>query len=112
MMASQGNTTEYDPKTQTFTTQEQKDFDADIQADLDDDSFDFLIPESDPDYISVDMDNIKLLGGEKLYNLTGDDDTASTHPASSSMISFSSNSIHHYDADSCADGSDPNHSKI
>jgi len=104
--------TEYDPKTQTFLTQEQKDFDAEIQADLDDDSFEFLIPDADPDYIAVDMDNIKLLGGEKLYNLTGDDDTASTHPASSSMISFSSNSIHHYDTESCADGSDPNHSKL
>ena len=104
--------TEFDPKTQTFLTQEQKDFDAEIQADLDDDSFDFLIPDSDPDYIAVDMDNIKLLGGEKLYNLTGDDDTASTHPTSSSMISFSSNSIHHYDTESCADGSDPNQSKL
>jgi len=102
--------TEYDPKTQTFLTQEQRDFDAEIQADLDDDSFEFLIPDSDPEYISVDMDNIKLLGGDKLYNLTGDDDTASTHPASSSMISFSSNSIHHYDTESCADGSDPNQS--
>ena len=104
--------TEYDPKTQTFLTQEQKDFDAEIQADLDDDSFEFLIPDADPEYIAVDMGNIKLLGGEKLYNLTGDDDTASTHPASSSMISFSSNSIHHYDTESCADGSDPNHSKL
>jgi len=85
----------YFPNTQTFITQEDIDFDAVIQEDLDDDSFEYLnINNVNPFEIQLPE---KLKGGEKLYNLNGDDDTASTMPAQSSTISFSNASVHLYD---------------
>jgi len=85
----------YFPNTQTFITQEDIDLDAVIQDDLDDDSFDYLnVDKINPFDIQL-PDQLK--GGEKLYNLSGDDDTASTNPANSSTISFSNASVHLYD---------------
>jgi len=88
----------YYPTTQTFLTQEDIDFDAVIQEDLDDDSFEYLnVNNANPFEIKIPE---KLKGGEKLYNLNGDDDTASTMPAQSSTISFSNASVHLYDTKS------------
>jgi len=71
----------YYPNTQTFITQEDMDFDAVIQEDLDDDSFEYLnVNNINPFKIELPE---KLKGGEKLYNFNGDDDTASTMPAHS-----------------------------
>jgi len=98
----------YDPETQTFITQDQIDMDKIFQDDLDDASFEYLDiseEQENNDENIVDIRELKLIGGEKLFNLTGDDDTASTHPATSSMISFSNASVHLYDTESCADGS-------
>jgi len=94
---------QYDQNTQTFITQEQIDLDREIQADLDDDSFEYCnFDDNNPFEIDI-SENKSLVGGERLYNMNGDDDTASTFPATSSMISFSSNaSVHLYDVDSCA----------
>ena len=90
----------YYPNTQTFLTQEDIDFDAVIQDDLDDDSFEYLnINNTNPFEIQIPE---KLKGGEKLYNLNGDDDTASTMPAHSSTISFTNASVHLYDTKSLA----------
>jgi len=88
----------YYPNTQTFITQEDMDFDAVVQEDLDDDSFEYLnVDNINPFEIQLPE---KLKGGEKLYNFNGDDDTASTMPAQSSTISFSNASVHLYDTKS------------
>ena len=88
----------YYPTTQTFLTQEDIDFDAVIQEDLDDDSFEYLnVNNVNPFEIQLPE---KLKGGEKLYNLNSNDDTASTMPAQSSTISFSNASVHLYDTKS------------
>ena len=88
----------YYPNTQTFLTQEDIDFDAVIQEDLDDDSFEYLnVNNINPFEIQLPE---KLKGGEKLYNLNGDEDTASTMPAQSSTISFTNASVHLYDTKS------------
>ena len=85
----------YFPNTQTFITQEDIDLDAVIQDDLDDDSFDYLnVDKINP--FDIELPD-QLKGGDKLYNLSGDDDTASTNPANSSTISFSNASVHLYD---------------
>ena len=90
----------YYPNTQTFITQEDIDLDAVIQDDLDDDSFEYLnVDKVNPFEIQLPE---QLKGGEKLYNLSGDDDTASTNPAHSSTISFSNASVHLYDTKSLA----------
>jgi len=93
----QAKSEQYHPGTQTFVTQDQLDLDKEIQADLDDDWFDFCKVNENP--FEIDISNTKLVGGDRLYTLSGDDDTASTVPATSSQISFSSNinSVHHYD---------------
>ena len=88
----------YYPNTQTFITQEDMDFDAVIQEDLDDDSFEYLnVNNINPFKLELPE---KLKGGEKLYNFNGDDDTASTMPAHSSTISFTDASVHLYDTKS------------
>jgi len=85
----------YYPNTQTFVTQEDMDFDAVIQEDLDDDPFEYLnVNNINPFKIELPE---KLKGGDKLYNFNGDDDTVSTTPAHSSTISFSNASVHLYD---------------
>ena len=92
----QARNEQYHPGTQTFVTQAQIDLDKEIQADLDDEWLDFCTVQENP--FEVDISNTRLVGGEKLYCLTGDDDTASTVPATSSQISFASvGSVHHYD---------------
>jgi len=94
----EANIETYYPNTQTFITQEDMDFDAVIQEDLDDDSFEYLnVNNINPFEIELPE---KLKGGEKLYNFNGDDDTASTMPANSSTISFSNASVHLYDTKS------------
>jgi len=88
----------YFPENQTFITQEDIDLDAVIQDDLNDDSFEYLnVNNVNPFEIQIPE---QLKGGDKLYNLSGDDDTASTNPAHSSTISFSNASVHLYDTKS------------
>lgn len=86
------------PSTQTFLTQDDIDLDNEIQADLDDQSFEYLNPEGiNPFELKLPE---RLPGGKKLFNLSGDDDTASTMPATSSSLTFTDASVHLYDAKS------------
>jgi len=90
---------EFFPDTQTFLTQEDIELDKEIQMDWDDDSFDHLKTEDTQNPFEITMPK-KLPGGKKLYNFTGDDDTASTIPATSSNLTFTNASVHLYDANS------------
>ena len=88
----------YYPNSQTFLTQEDIDLDNEIQADFDDESFEYLNPEGiNPFELKMPE---RLPGGTKLFNLSGDDDTASTMPATSSPLTFTDASVHLYDAKS------------
>lgn len=82
----------YHPTTQTFTTQEDIDLEREIQADLDDDSLDFIMADEVSHPYNFD-DTIKLIGGEKLWDLTGETDTLSTMAESKTTISFKENDV-------------------
>jgi len=90
---------EFYPDTQTFLTQEDIELDKEIQMDWDDDSFDHLKTEDTQNPFEITMPK-KLPGGKRLYNFTGDEDTASTIPATSSNLTFTNASLHLYDANS------------
>jgi len=94
----------YDPQTQLFTTEEDIDLDVEIQADIDDDSFEYL---NDSGKICNPFefdDSIKLIGNPKMWNLTGEEDTVSAMTASS--VSFTNDSTcMYYDVNSPADRS-------
>jgi len=90
---------EFFPDTQTFLTQEDIELDKEIQMDWDDDSFDHLKTDETQNPFEITMPK-KLPGGTKLYNFNGDDDTASTIPATSSNLTFTNASLHLYDANS------------
>ena len=81
----------YYPNTQTFLTQEDIDFDNEIQADLDDQSFEYLNPDGVNPFEFKMPD--RLPGGK-------DDDAASTMPATSSSLTITDTSVHLYDAKS------------
>jgi len=92
----------YNPASQTFTTQEDIELDKEIQADLDDDSFDFAKPD-DLDNPFEFEDPTKLVGGENIWDLNGDDDTASTNlPNGMGNVSFDSATCRYYDPGSCS----------
>ena len=94
---------EYYPNTQTFLTQEDIELDKEIQMDWDDDSFEHLKAEGSINPFEITLP-VKLPGGTKLYDFSGDDETASTIPATSSNLTFTNNSIHLYDATSTVSG--------
>ena len=94
---------EYYPNTQTFLTQEDIELDKEIQMDWDDDSFEHLKTDDSVNPFEITLP-VKLPGGPKLYNFSGDDETASTIPATSSNLTFTNNSIHLYDATSTVSG--------
>ena len=78
----------YFPRTQTFVTQEDNELDAEIQADLDDSSFEFL---NDSTSISnpFEIENTpKEVTGKNIWTLDGDDDTTSTMVDSRTSVSF------------------------
>lgn len=92
----------YNPTSQTFTTKEDIDLDLEIQADLDDDSFDFIKPEEGINPYEFD-DTIKLVGGEPVWNFNGDEDTISTtQPQGMGNVSFNSTTCRYYDPGSCS----------
>ena len=76
----------YDPTTQEFHTEDDADLDAEIQADLDDASFEYLNDGNTfTDPYAID-ESIKLVGNKKMWNLSGDNDTISV--MTSSSVSF------------------------
>ena len=94
----------YDPQTQMFTTEEDIDLDVEIQADIDDDSFEYLNDSSKICNPFEFDDSIKLVGNPKMWNLTGEDDTVSAMTASS--VSFTNDSTcMYYDISSPAKNS-------
>jgi len=95
----QAEGSEYYPSTQTFLTQEDIELDKEIQMDWDDDSFEHLKNDETENPFEITLP-VKLPGGKKLYNFSGDDDTASTIPATSSNLTFTDASVHLYDATS------------
>jgi len=99
----QSEHSEYYPNTQTFLTQEDIELDKEIQMDWDDDSFEHLKTEDTENPFKIEIP-IKLPGGTKLYNFSGDDETASTIPATASNLTFTNASVHLYDANSTVSG--------
>ena len=91
----QANYESYDPETQIFKTEDDADFDEQLQADLDDDSFDYLNEgNSFANPYAID-ESIKLVGTKKMWNLSGDEDTISM--MTSSSVSFTNASCVYYD---------------
>jgi len=92
----------YNPTSQSFVTQEDIDLDREIQADLDDDSMNFAAPDDINDPFQFD-ESIRLVGGDSVWNLNGDDDTVSTNqPNGMGNVSFDSVVCRLYDTTSCA----------
>jgi len=92
----------YNPTSQTFTTQEDIDLDLEIQADLDDDSMNFAAPDDINDPFQFD-ESIRLVGGDSVWDLNGDDDTVSTNqPNGVGNVSFNSAVCRLYDTNTCA----------
>ena len=79
----------FDPSTQTFTTEDDIDLDMEIQADLDDDSFEYLNDDTIANPYEFEGTE-KLVGSPKMWNLSGEDDTVSAMTASS--VSFTNES--------------------
>jgi len=93
---------QYNPASQSFTTQEDIDLDREIQADLDDDSMNFAAPDDLTDPFQFD-ESIRLVGGDSVWDLNGDEDTVSTHqPNGMGNVSFDSAVCRMYDTNSCA----------
>ena len=92
----------YNSNSQTFTTQDDIDLDKEIQADLDDDSMNFAAPDDINDPFQFD-ESIRLVGGDSVWDLNGDDDTVSTNqPNGAGNVSFNSVACRLYDTNSCA----------
>ena len=92
----------YNPTSQSFVTQDDIDLDREIQADLDDDSMNFAAPDDLNDPFQFD-DSIRLVGGDSVWDLNGDDDTVSTNqPNGLGNVSFDSAVCRLYDTNSCA----------
>ena len=79
----------YDPDTQAFTTEDDIDLDMEIQADLDDDSFEYLNDDNITNPYEFENTE-KLVGKPKMWNLSGEEDTVSAMTASS--VSFTNDS--------------------
>ena len=102
---------QYNPNLQTFTTQEDTDLDREIQADLDDDSMNFATPDDINDPFHFD-ETIRLVGGDSVWDLNGDDDTVSTNqPQGMGNVSFNSAVCRLYDTNSCASSVNSNSSQ-
>jgi len=102
----------YNPMTQTFTTQEDIDLDREIQADLDDDSMNYANPDDIQNPFEFD-DSVRLVGGESVWDLNGDDDTASTNqPNGMGNVSFDSAVCRYYDTNSCATSVNSSNSSV
>jgi len=105
---------EYNPVTQQFTTQEDKDLRETVEFDKDDDSFEFLNDTMDPDIaaqLNLEFDtnemikeDTKIKGGSRLFDFTGEQDTVTTGAslANTSQVSFSGESRHTYDRGACS----------
>jgi len=99
---NKSETETYNPSSQTFTTEEDIELDKEIQADLDDDSFDFAKPDDLHNPFDFE-DTIKLVGGESVWDLNGDEDTVSTNmPNGMGNVSFDSAKCRYYDPESCS----------
>ena len=79
----------FDPNTQAFTTEDDIDLDMEIQADLDDDSFEYLNDDTIANPYEFEATS-KIVGSTKMWNLTGEEDTVSAMTASS--VSFTNDS--------------------
>ena len=79
----------YDPDTQAFTTEDDIDLDMEIQADLDDDSFEYLNDDTIANPYEFE-DTSKIVGSTRMWNLTGEEDTVSA--MTSSSVSFTNDS--------------------
>jgi len=89
----------YDPETQTFTTQDDVDLYNEIQADLDDDSLEFLKIDDLEHPFEFD-EPINLVGGKSVWDFTGDNETVST--GAGTRITFDKANLKYYDTKSCA----------
>ena len=89
----------YDPETQTFTTQDDVDLYNEIQADLDDDSLEFLKIDDLEHPFEFD-ETINLVGGKSVWDFTGDNETVST--GAGTRITFDKAKMRYYDTTSCA----------
>jgi len=89
----------YDPKTQTFTTQDDLDLYKEIQADLDDDSLEYLKVDDIENPFEFD-ETINLVGGDSVWDFTGDNETVST--GAGTKITFDKAKMKYYDTRSCA----------
>jgi len=99
---NKSETETYNPSSQTFTTEEDLELDKEIQADLDDDSFDFAKPDDLNNPFDFE-DSIKLVGGESVWDLNGEEDTVSTNmPNGMGNVSFDSATCRFYDPESCS----------
>ena len=99
---NKSETETYNPSSQTFTTEEDIELDKEIQADLDDDSFEFAKPDDLNNPFDFE-DSIKLVGGESVWDLNGDEDTVSTNmPNGLGNVSFDSATCRFYDPESCS----------
>jgi len=105
---------EYNPVTQQFTTQEDKDLRETVEFDKDDDSFEFLNDTMDPEIVAqlnlefdtneMIKEDTKIKGGSRLFDFTGEQDTVTTGAsiANTSQVSFSGESRHTYDKGACS----------
>jgi len=89
----------YDPETQTFTTQDDVDLYNEIQADLDDDSLEFLKIDDLEHPFEFD-ETINLVGGKSVWDFTGDNESVST--GAGTRITFDKANMRYYDTKSCA----------
>jgi len=90
----------FDPVTQQFRTEEDDALRYEVESDLDDDSLDFLtIDAEDLERVKLEMESKvpqNIIGGEKLIDMQGENETLST-ASNLTSISFSKSSCYVFD---------------